>query len=207
MPALAKLIAMPPPMVPKPITAARSMRRVGVSSGRPAILAAVRSAKKAWRRAFDCSEATSSRNIARSIFTPSSNGRRTAASTASTHLTGETWPRAWRATRARACSKNASGSMPAGSSARAARSRGCVRLPTSSPAKSSTPRKLSAATMRSISPLPSAASAPIGSPETIICSASSAPTARGSRWVPPAPGSRPILTSGSPIAAFGVATR
>ena len=41
----------------------------------------------------------------------------------------------------------------------------------------------------------------------IICSAISTPTARGSRWVPPAPGSKPILTSGKASDASAVAIR
>jgi hypothetical protein len=47
----------------------------------------------------------------------------------------------------------------------------------------------------------------IGSPPTIILTASSGPTARGSRCVPPAPGSRPSFTSGRPSLASLVATR
>ena len=35
-------------------------------------------------------------------------------------------------------------------------------------------------------------------PDTIMFSARCNPMARGRRWVPPAPGSRPSLTSGSP---------
>ena len=38
-------------------------------------------------------------------------------------------------------------------------------------------------------------------------SAVSTPSARGSRCVPPAPGTRPILTSGSAMLAPGAATR
>ncbi len=46
MPALAKFIAMPPPMVPAPSTAAFLMSFVGVSAGMSGIFAASRSAKK-----------------------------------------------------------------------------------------------------------------------------------------------------------------
>src|SRR5438094_285645 len=52
MPTLTKLIAMPPPMVPAPITAAFLMARAGVSSGTSGIFEVWRSAKKAWRSAF-----------------------------------------------------------------------------------------------------------------------------------------------------------
>jgi len=51
------------------------------------------------------------------------------------------------------------------------------------------------------------AGALIGSPPTIILTANSGPTARGSRCVPPAPGSRPSFTSGRPSFASFVATR
>ena len=44
-------------------------------------------------------------------------------------------------------------------------------------------------------------------PTTIIGSAASTPTTRGSRCVPPAPGRMPSLTSGSPSFAEGTATR
>ena len=50
----------------------------------------------------------------------------------------------------------------------------------------------------STSPLASASSAETGAPETIIFSAFAGPTRRGRRTVPPAPGSRPSFTSGSP---------
>ena len=62
-------------------------------------------------------------------------------------------------------------------------------------------------TISSIKPFFSASAAPIGSPLTIILTASSGPTARGSRCVPPAPGSRPSFTSGRPSLASLVATR
>jgi hypothetical protein len=52
MPALAKHIAMPPPMVPAPITAARAISRGLVPAGRSGIFSASRSAKKTWRCAF-----------------------------------------------------------------------------------------------------------------------------------------------------------
>ncbi len=49
--------------------------------------------------------------------------------------------------------------------------------------------------------------AAIGSPVRIIAIALSRPTRRGSRWVPPAPGIRPSLISGSPSRVPGAATR
>ena len=44
-------------------------------------------------------------------------------------------------------------------------------------------------------------------PVAIISSACPTPTMRGSRWVPPAPGTMPSFTSGSPTFADGTATR
>ena len=40
-------------------------------------------------------------------------------------------------------------------------------------------------------------------PVRIRSSAVRRPTSRGSRWVPPAPGMMPSITSGSPITVFG----
>ena len=88
MPALAKFMAMPPPMVPAPTTAAVRMGRVGVSSGTSGILEAARSAKKAWRSARDSGVCSSARKAARSQASPSSKGLVVATSTASTHLSG-----------------------------------------------------------------------------------------------------------------------
>ncbi len=71
----------------------------------------------------------------------------------------------------------------------------------------STPPAAGPSMISATRPLRCASAALIGSPPTIILTASSGPTARGSRWVPPAPGSRPSLTSGRPSFASLVATR
>jgi len=47
----------------------------------------------------------------------------------------------------------------------------------------------------------------MGSPPTITLSAASMPTSRGSRCVPPAPGSSPSFTSGNPSLASFCTTR
>ena len=88
MPALAKFIAMPPPIVPAPITAADLIERVGVEPGTSGIFDAARSAKNAWRSAFDSVVLTSIVNSSRSFFRPASNGSITAAFNASTHAGG-----------------------------------------------------------------------------------------------------------------------
>ena len=111
------------------------------------------------------------------------------------------------ATSARAAVNIAAGSTPAGTGTGRSRSFGCALRPATSFAKASTPSNDARSTIFSTSPLFSASSAFIGSPVVIIRRPFSAPTARGSRWVPPAPGSRPIFTSGRPIEASGVAMR
>src|SRR5438105_6240530 len=109
MPALAKHMAMPPPMVPAPITAAERIGRAGVSSGTSGTLEAARSAKNTWRRALDSGELINSMNSLRSTCTPSSNVSSDAA-TASTHLSGAGYPFATAATLLRANCRKASGS-------------------------------------------------------------------------------------------------
>jgi hypothetical protein len=53
----------------------------------------------------------------------------------------------------------------------------------------------------------SAFCAEMGSPSEVITAACSIPTRRGRRCVPPAPGNRPSLTSGTPSFAEGTAMR
>ena len=68
MPAFAKTIAMPPPIVPAPSTATRRTGSVGVSAAMSGIFAAWRSAKKMCRRAADSVDATASSKSSRSRF-------------------------------------------------------------------------------------------------------------------------------------------
>ena len=88
MPALTKFIAIPPPMVPAPITATDLIARSGVVFGTSGILAAARIAKNAWRNALDSALFMSPMNRDSSVFIPSSKGLATAASMASMHLSG-----------------------------------------------------------------------------------------------------------------------
>ena len=88
MPALRKFIAMPPPMVPAPITAIDCKARLGVSAGTSAILDAARSAMNRWRSARDSLVHIRLMNSSRSNAIPWSNFFCVAACTASTHLTG-----------------------------------------------------------------------------------------------------------------------
>jgi hypothetical protein len=64
-----------------------------VSGPTPFTLRASRSAKNAWRCAFDCSDVRSFWNVSRSNARPSSNGCVTAASTQSMHACGASKPR------------------------------------------------------------------------------------------------------------------
>ena len=77
---------MPPPIVPAPMTATFLIARIGVSAGTSGILVAARSAKKAWRSAFDSGVSISAMKSSRSSFMPSSNFIFVDAATASTHF-------------------------------------------------------------------------------------------------------------------------
>ncbi len=86
MPALAYAMAMPPPMVPAPITAAREIVVTGVSFGTSGTFAASRSAKNMCTSARDSCEVTQSAKISRSRAEPRSKSSVKAASMASTAL-------------------------------------------------------------------------------------------------------------------------
>ena len=89
MPALAKFMAMPPPMVPAPITAAFFTSRTGVSSGTSGIFEVWRSAKNMWRSAFDSRALRpGASKPTRSCLRPSSNGSVAAASAQATISSG-----------------------------------------------------------------------------------------------------------------------
>ena len=94
-----------------------------------------------------------------------------------------------------------------GVAVRMSRRRGWALRPATSATNFSTSAKESRDTTRSTRPPAWASFALIGSPLTIMRRLFSAPTARGNRCVPPAPGSSPIFTSGRPSVASGVAMR
>jgi hypothetical protein len=145
--------------------------------------------------------------ISRSSVMPSSNLRFTDASTASTHFTGAGKFLAIARTVLRANWKYASG---LGCVDLRSRTSGSGRTSATSRAKAVAPSIRSPSIMRSISFCPgrlASSSLFTGSPLTIMFSAVSTPSARGRRCVPPAPGIRPIFTSGRPICAPGAATR
>ena len=93
---------MPPPMVPAPITAARSIFVTGVSFGTSGTFAASRSAKNMCTSARDSSEVTQSANSSRSRASPSSKSSVNAPSMASMALNGACTPFAVLASAARA---------------------------------------------------------------------------------------------------------
>ena len=201
-PALAKFMAMPPPMVPPPMMAAVSMDLAGVSAGTSRILATSRSAKKTWRWAADCADSRQRSKISRSLARPSSNGSSTAAATASMQASGASKPRTRRATDLRKSSK-----IPFWPRAAATWSSSSLVRRGGRPSRA----KATAASTRSPSAIasttPIASGSAGGSPETIISSAGLTPIRRGNRWVPPAPGTMPSLTSGSASRVLGAATR
>ncbi len=81
-------MAMPPPMVPAPITATALISRWGVSAGTSGILEAARSAMNRWRSERHSGVHIRLMKISRSVAMPASNFCLVAASTASTHLAG-----------------------------------------------------------------------------------------------------------------------
>ena len=207
MPALAKFMAIPPPIVPAPMTPTLPTARGLVSLGMSPTLAAARSAKKMCRWAADCWLVSTWRNNSCSLASPSSNGKVQAASTQSMQRCGASKPRRSSAARLRAAEKMA-GSTPVTLSVRSriflSGAPSATRVRAKASARS---RKLPSSTSSSITPTACASPAGNGTPLVMICSAASGPTSRGSRCVPPPPGSKPNATSGSPTRADGTATR
>ena len=107
MPALAYAMAMPPPMVPAPITAARAIVVTGVSFGTSGTFAASRSAKNMCTSARDSCEVTQSAKSSRSRAEPRSKSSVNAPSMASTALNGALTPRAVFASAVRAAAQAA----------------------------------------------------------------------------------------------------
>ncbi len=205
MPAFRKFIVMPPPMVPAPMTPTLRIARSGVPSGSPGILRAARSAVNTWRRARASGVAISDTKASRSSLTPSSKGLVSDQPTASTHLSGAGYGPATAPTVLRA---NWSRGSPCGSFSVMSRSRCSGSLPATTRSASAIAAGTgSPSTTSSSSAVPFSLAAGTVAPDVIMFKAVSRPTARGSRCVPPAPGSRPSLTSGSAIWASARATR
>mmetsp|Transcript_25390 Transcript_25390/g.82075 ORF Transcript_25390/g.82075 Transcript_25390/m.82075 type:complete len:268 (-) Transcript_25390:304-1107(-) len=205
MPLLAKHMAIPPPIVPAPMTAADLIGR-GLAVT-PATFEISRSAKNTCWSARACGPAASSAKSADSRARPSSKElAETAASTASTILSGAISPLACLRTMSRAAPKKPS--APPGTSSgrremtRDASSPASASRSASATAASSTACPSAPSMISSAKPILAACSAPTGMPPVIILRAASHPITRGKRCVPPAPGSKPRWTSGRPHIAL-----
>ena len=201
-------MAIPPPMVPAPITPTFWMERSATSAPIPGTLLASRWAKKKCCWARDWGPTNSSINRLVSVFSPSSKGWLTAASIQRILYSGARKPLAFLPAMARAISKIAGFSRAPCSFSSRLRTLGC------SPPCSAFCRANARASLRrppstiwSTNPNAWASPALIGLPVVTISSAFSTPITRGKRWVPPAPGNSPRLTSGNPHWAEATASR
>mmetsp|Transcript_20579 Transcript_20579/g.64289 ORF Transcript_20579/g.64289 Transcript_20579/m.64289 type:complete len:503 (-) Transcript_20579:5-1513(-) len=199
-PLLAKHIAIPPPIVPAPMTAADSIGRGGAST--PTTFEICRSAKKTCCSARASGPAASCAKSSLSRERPASKeGASAAARTASTMSSGASSPLAALRAPSLAAPKKAS-TPPSTSRGRADTTReGSTPSASASAnptAASATPSPSTAATTSSARPSLAASAAPSGAPLVMILIAGAQPMRRGSRCVPPAPGSSPRWTSGSP---------
>ncbi|KWC10610.1 hypothetical protein WL46_00925 [Burkholderia ubonensis] len=206
-PASSAATAMPAPIVPPPTTPIRSTGRA-LARRASGAFAASRSAKNACTRPARCGLSTHCRNRLRSSFIPASNDSVSAASTASTIFAGENSPRDFFASSARAASIAARAAARSASPC-ASRVRRVLAPSDSSSCTYASPSASvsSLCARRSTRPSASASSALAWRPDSIRSSAAFAPISRGARCVPPAPGSRPSVTSGSPSFAPGTASR
>ena len=210
MPALAKFMAMPPPMVPQPSTPHAS--RSCAAACRPARRGP--SPLRARRRSSSAAQPTACRSPARGrARLPWRGPRRTAASTAAS-MQRMLYSGAWKPRVLRAILRRNSAKSPGfffASSIFSLRSRifwsgrfsastffaNATALATRSPSRDLVDQAVGERFV----------AADRIADRRIISSAFGTPTTRGSRWVPPAPGSRPIFTSGWPYCALGSPTR
>ncbi len=200
-PASAKAMAMPEPMVPAPTIPTFWTER-GSTASKPGRRVTSRSAKKACRRAADCSDERRARNVSRSRAMPSFSGRSAASRTSSAALPGASAPLALR--RISAIFAEAFWlSMPAIVCSPVRR----IGLPISSRASSIASWRRSPDESRSTRPRRRASAAFTMRPLETRSRAASRPMSLGKRCVPPAPGTSPSLTSGSPKLAPGSAMR
>ena len=207
MPALAKLIAIPPPIVPPPIMPIERTSRGGVSLSRPSTFAASRSAKNTCRNAADCGSRIDSMKSSRSRFRPSANGVVIAVRTHSMMRGGAVLAaRFFRNTRRRGVEDlvaRQAPPVPHSFGVRARRHR-AIRARTVGP-----PAPRSPLTTDSIDAAPFRLPSLPGSGRRSASAPGWRPHPPGSavRCVPPAPGNSPSLTSGKPTLAESSATR
>ncbi len=164
----------------------------------------------AWRKALDTSEASKSSKATASKASPASNGRRQAASTQSTirapAILGLAATCARRAAMAAALAaksanpsriSDARGKVPPAATS-AATDFASAMAAASASSSSGTSRSTSGRNKRDLSGR--------GCCDSNRSSAPCAPRKRGKRWLPPAPGHRPMITSGKPMLASPVAS-
>ncbi len=146
-------------------------------------------------------------NNSRSFFRPWLKGSSSAFFMDSTTASGDSWPRAFLLTRVFQFSRISRFSVE--SSSLISEIRGLISLFASIlwANSSAVPNRSLASVNSSITPIFSASLAPTWRPEVIMSSAFSRPAIRGRRWVPPAPGIRPRLTSGNPTRLLSSAMR
>ena len=201
---------MPPPMVPAPMTATLLISRTGVSEGTSAILVVARCATNKWRKARDSGVHIRLVKISRSASMAWSNFILVAFCTASMHFRGAGYlPLVMPLTILVVNLKKASA---LGCLQGKSRTRGKGEVPTTlranAMASSIKVAALVAIWSKSFCPGNMASiSLLMGSPLTIMFNAGSTPNTRGKRWVPPAPGMRPSLTSGNATSVPGAAMR
>ena len=198
-------MAMPAPMVPAPITAARRIGSALTCAPRPGILRASRSAKKTCTSARRCGLSRHSMKYPRSRANAASFGSVQAASMLSTILQGASCPRALGSSRRRNAA-NSSGLTSRMRSVRSLAIRSGRRSPAARRASASAPASAGSASS-STSPSSSAREALRWAPEVMASSAACGPARRVKRCVPPAPGISPSFTSGRPTLALAAATR
>ena len=181
--------------------------RAGVSSGTSAIFAAARSAKNAWRSARDsgvCSSCTNSCALDAQALVERQRRRGRRPRRRTRAAPGSPWRRAATVLRANWKKPRRSDARTVG---RARACSGTLRRRRPRAQARARPRADRRRRSRRTAPCPVELAAGTVAPDTIMLSAVSTPIARGRRCVPPAPGRRPSLTSGSAICAPGVATR
>jgi len=205
-PAFANTMAMPPPIVPAPTTAADFMGITAMSLGMSGILLVSRSLKKTWMSDLDCSEERHSRKSFCSTLQPSSNCSLVDASTASIAAAGASRPRCFLAVASRVEEKICAFSVALPSFSLRWRVFGAGLFATSR-ANATASARASPSMIRSTIPNFKASSALIGFPVAHISTAFATPESRGRRCVPPAPGISPSCTSGWPSCAPATATR
>ena len=203
MPALAKHIAIPPPIVPEPIIPAFLISITLVSLGTSEIFEAALSPKKIWIIASLWGCIKHSRKYSPSFFSPSSKSSILIA--ASTHFMicpGANWP--FLPLDAMAWASRRTLSSPRASIIFEFKSLtfGCSSLLSALFFMNSIDSLTTSSDIPSTIPISKAFLAGTCAPVSIIFSASDGPASLGSLWVPPPPGNKPKLTSGRPTNAF-----